>query len=52
MNRDALLKQMDSFIGEFTEFRTMLESGDREGMMEKMKRSTDRRALFDKPKEC
>ena len=50
MNKDALLSQMDSFIGEFEKLRSMIESGDREGMREMMRQSTSRRALFDKPK--
>ena len=50
MNKEALLSQMDSFIDEFTRLRTMIYSGDREGMREMMRRSTSRRSLFDKPK--
>ena len=50
MNKDALLSSMDSFISEFTAFRDMLKEGDTEGMREKMRSSTARRALFDKPK--
>ena len=50
LNKDALLKEMDSFIGEFMRFRAMLDSGDREGMREVMRQSTQRRSLFDKPK--
>ncbi len=49
MNKDALLSQMDAFIDEFSAFREMLASGDGEGMREKMRASTKRRALFDKP---
>ena len=49
MNRDALLKNMDSFIDEFIRFRKMLEDGDRESMREVMRKSTERRTLFDKP---
>ena len=52
MNKDALLQQMDSFIEEFSLFRDMLKKEDREGMMEKMRESTMRRSLFDKPKEA
>ncbi len=48
MNREPLLKQMDIFLKELTEFRGMLERGDTEGMREKMRLSTERRALFDK----
>ena len=49
MNKDALLTQMDAFIGEFERLKDMLISGDREGMREMMRRSTERRSLFDKP---
>ncbi len=47
-NRDALLEQMDTFIGEMTELRDLLEAGDEEGMRAKMRLSTERRAWFDK----
>ncbi len=50
LNRDELLRQMDSFSAEFARFRYMLAMGDREGMRETMRASTARRALFDKPK--
>lgn len=50
MNKKALLNCMDCFIEEFEEFRDMLEKEDREGMREKMRQSTARRCLFDKPK--
>ena len=50
MNKDALLSEMDSFIGEFERLRKMIECGDREGMREMMRLSTTRRSLFDKPK--
>ena len=49
LNRDALLRQMDCFAEEFERFRRMLADGDAEGMREAMRRSTARRALFDKP---
>ena len=48
MNREPLLRQMDTFLQEFTDFRNMLAEGDREGMREKMRISTERRAWFDK----
>lgn len=48
MNREALLREMDKFIGEFSAFREMLAEGDVEGMREKMRLSTERRAWFDK----
>ncbi|MCR4608039.1 MAG: prephenate dehydrogenase [Oscillospiraceae bacterium] len=47
LNREDLLKQMDSFIDEFKQFRDMLADGDRKGMREKMRLSTERRAYFD-----
>ncbi len=47
LNREDLLKQMDIFIEEFRQFRDMLAAGDREGMREKMRISTERRAYFD-----
>ena len=49
LNRDALLSQMDSFAAEFQILRDMLARGDREGLREKMRLSTQRRAYFDKP---
>lgn len=48
-NREALLAEMDRFSKEFERLRTMLETGDREGMRAMMRASTERRALFDKP---
>ena len=49
MNRDALLCEMDAFIGEFEKLRGMIVDGDRDGMRRMMQRSTERRSLFDKP---
>ena len=49
MNKDALLSEMDSFIREFTSFRNLIESDNTEKLREKMRASTARRALFDKP---
>ncbi len=49
LNRDALLAEMDRFSAEFSALREMLAVGDREGMRDMMRRSTERRALFDKP---
>jgi prephenate dehydrogenase len=48
MNKDALICEMDKFINEFISFKDMLLSEDVEGMREKMRQSTARRALFDK----
>ncbi|MBO6013918.1 MAG: prephenate dehydrogenase [Oscillospiraceae bacterium] len=47
LNRDDLLRQMDLFIGEFRELRDLLASEDEEGLREKMRLSTERRAYFD-----
>lgn len=49
LNKDALLTEMERFIDEFSAFRDMLKSDDTEAMREKMRSSTARRALFDKP---
>ncbi len=49
MNKGALLSEMDSFIAEFQGFRDMLANGDAAGMREKMRESTAKRSLFDKP---
>ena len=49
MNKEALLEQMDAFMSEFERLKSMLINGDREGMREMMRRSTERRSLFDKP---
>ena len=49
LNREALLCEMDRFSAEFTRLRDMLANGDRDGMRDMMRRSTARRALFDKP---
>ena len=48
MNREPLLEQMDIFLQELQNFRGMLAKGDTEGMREKMRLSTERRAMFDK----
>ncbi len=49
MNKDALLSEMDRFIEEFMEFRSYLAAEDGKRMREKMRSSSARRALFDKP---
>ncbi len=49
-NREALLRQMQVFRDEFDRLCTLLAAGDREGMREMMRYSTERRALFDKKK--
>ena len=50
MNKSALLSEMDAFIEEFSAFRNLIESDDTKKLREKMRASTARRALFDKPK--
>ncbi len=50
MNKTALLEEMDSFIAEFSHFRALLAAEDSEGMKAKMRASTEKRSLFDKPK--
>ena len=48
LNRPALLAQMDAFEKEFSRLRRMLAEGDRDGMRDMMRLSTQRRSLFDK----
>ena len=50
LNREALLSEMDSFIESMCNFRELIKLGDRGKMQEIMKKSTERRSLFDKPK--
>ena len=50
MNKEALLNEMDNFIKDFTEFRNLLSDGNGEAMRKKMRASTEKRSLFDKPK--
>ncbi len=47
-NKDALLKQMDMFMEQFTNLKGMLEEDDVSGMRKMMQYSTKRRAAFDK----
>ena len=47
-NKAALLEQMTLFIDKFNELKTMLETEDIDSMRAMMRRSTERRALFDK----
>jgi len=49
MNKQSLLTEMDRFIEEFSEFRNYLANDDGKRMREKMRSSSARRALFDKP---
>ena len=50
-NREQLLHHMDAFSESFAQLRNMLESGDVASMRDFMQRSTQRRKLFDKPKD-
>ena len=48
LNKESLLRQMDTFMAEFSELRDLLAAEDREGLRDKMRLSTKRRAYFDK----
>lgn len=48
LNKNALLHQMTVFEGELNRMRSMLELDDVDGLREMMRKSTARRALFDK----
>lgn len=48
LNKDVLLNEMDVFAKEFNELRNLLADNDIEGLKEKMRLSTKRRAYFDK----
>ncbi len=48
MNKEPLLDQMELFKKAFDELYGYLKDDDREGMMEMMRRSTERRKLFDR----
>lgn len=48
MNKQALLRQMEIFMGEFEKLRAYLSEDNREGMKEMMRISTQRRKSFDK----
>ena len=49
MNKEALISEMDSFIEEFQDLRTLIADSDEKTIKEKMINSTKRRTLFDKP---
>ena len=49
-NKDALLHQMKLFTMEFSKLERMLMEADKEGIRDMMRRSTARRALFEKEK--
>lgn len=48
LNKEQLLSQMETFISEMETLKGMLENDDRQGLCEKMKLSTQRRALFNR----
>lgn len=48
LNKDSLLQQMDVFINEFCELKSLIETENTNELREKMKLSTKRRALFDR----
>ena len=48
LNKEVLLEQMDKFAEEFNNMRNLLSDGDIEGLKDKMRLSTRRRAYFDK----
>ncbi|MBQ2730513.1 MAG: prephenate dehydrogenase/arogenate dehydrogenase family protein, partial [Clostridia bacterium] len=48
LNKEALLSQMDLFSAEFDRLKQMLKDSDVDGMRQMMRRSTERRALFDR----
>ena len=48
LNKEPLLRQMDIFMTEFSELRDLLAAGDRDGLRDKMRLSTERRAYFEK----
>ena len=50
MNKEALLTQMDRFSEEFAKMRSYIAESNRDEMRKMMRASTERRALFDKPK--
>ena len=49
MNKNALVNEIDSFIAELNEFRGLISDGNIKGMREKMRASTARRSMFEKP---
>lgn len=48
LNKESLLREMDKFLDEFKSLRDELAADDAEGMKEKMRISTARRALFER----
>ena len=47
-NKKVLLAEMERFRSSFDELYEKIQTGDREGMREMMRLSTERRKLFDK----
>ena len=50
-NKDALLRQIDTFTDEMQTLRDLISAEDREGLRDKMRLSTKRRAAFDREGE-
>ena len=48
MNRETLLSEIDSFAETLSDFRSMLDEGDVDGMRQMMRLATARRLTFDK----
>ena len=49
LNKDALLAETDAFISQMNKMRDMIAEGDRDGIREMMRMSTERRKRFNKP---
>ncbi len=48
LNKDYLIREIDSFVNEMNSFKNLLENDDFEGMKQKLIQSTERRKVFDK----
>ncbi len=48
LNKEPLLRQMETFMEEFASLRDIIARGDVDSLRQKMRLSTQRRALFDK----
>ena len=48
LNKEALVSQIDTFLNELSDFKDLIIKEDTKKMKEKMRLSTQRRALFDK----
>ena len=51
LNRDILEQEIDSIVSELNAVKGLLQADDREGLREKMRQSTLRRAAFDRDKQ-